>query len=446
MAGIIKKLPLVGVNELPQIPILMTKPPHLMKPPQVVQQEIQADLANSKWFICDDSTPTREIWNRLKNNNKKFIINGTFLGMRNISLNMMQRMDGINEKKHVADEKQDEKQETKVEENNGEQKNISIKSTKEITKGMTKEMKKLFTDKLNRLYFIVENDFENKMVNRSTMVNCDWIRKMFTLQSLMQRTNRFYNLENNNLFLIPQYHFATEINGAEKFYRDGIFIKALNYNIYPEYTVYLPTRSDYIDLFDNLMLSLIQSKRVNRSTARALDIGCGSGILSFLLLKHGFRNIEGIDINEWSIENANRQFERVTELKDFKDNLTFKVEDIFKEDHSNNQKYDLIVCNPPWTSSSSVESTLDFSIYDTTSHQFKERVMKYAAKHLSKDGLLVMLLSTMATRIEIKVNHFGQRHGLSVVTKKEIEASTKQSNYKIVAMVFGHSKKDVVAV
>jgi len=75
-----------------------------------------------------------------------------------------------------------------------------------------------------------------------------------------------------------------------------------------------------------------------------LDVGCGSGIISLLIVSRSSAKVDAIDIDDSSIEEATDNFSNSpfssrlnAELIDFKDYISV-----------NQKKYDLIVSNPPF--------------------------------------------------------------------------------------------------
>lgn len=89
-----------------------------------------------------------------------------------------------------------------------------------------------------------------------------------------------------------------------------------------------------------LMLESLNKWRHSFVDKRAIDVGCGSGILSLFLLRIGCRKVYGIDIDPFVIEEARRNARKNGFRKR---KLTFLLKDLscFKE------KFDLIVANVP---------------------------------------------------------------------------------------------------
>ena len=81
------------------------------------------------------------------------------------------------------------------------------------------------------------------------------------------------------------------LNSAWQWYQNGITVPVLRNKIHPYYGTYFPTRFDHLILFDNWL------KRYDGPKKSAIDVGIGSGVLSFQMVKHGFQKVFGTDTN-----------------------------------------------------------------------------------------------------------------------------------------------------
>ena len=71
---------------------------------------------------------------------------------------------------------------------------------------------------------------------------------------------------------------------------------------------------------------------------RALDVGCNAGAYSRILSDWGMRSVEGIDIEDWMIARAQREFAADNSER----RIAFRVEDAAKLDTS--KRYDFVLC------------------------------------------------------------------------------------------------------
>lgn len=124
------------------------------------------------------------------------------------------------------------------------------------------------------------------------------------------------------------------------------------------------------------------------STLNCLDVGTGTGLIA-LMLAQRFPTavIEGIDIDEASIEQAKEN----VEASPFKTQITLKKAD-FSNINSCFNQYDLIVSNPPFYKEDTLggKEARDKARH-TTSLPF-ETLIANAAKLLVKDGLFCVII------------------------------------------------------
>lgn len=141
------------------------------------------------------------------------------------------------------------------------------------------------------------------------------------------------------------------LNGALQWHLRGKSFQVLNHLIHPFYGVYFPTRESHLDLFDRWLAT-------QPAFSRAVDIGTGCGILSFIMHKHGVRKIHATDINPNAIFSVQEDLRRL--------NIT-AGQMIFPEEADmlgsfQPESGDLVVCNPPWIPGRPL-STLDHGSY-----------------------------------------------------------------------------------
>jgi hypothetical protein len=181
-------------------------------------------------------------------------------------------------------------------------------------------------------------------------------------------------------FLLP-FTKVQGLNSAWQWYQNGIPVPVLRNKIHPYYGTYFPTRFDHLILFDNWL------KRYSGPKKSAIDVGIGSGVLSFQMVKHGFQKVFGTDTNP----NA------IIGLKEFMGDtkLSRKVELDFASLFGKWEKpSELIVFNPPWLPAAHNLDSNDEAIYynDTLFPHFFEA----AKQRLSPDGKLLIIFSNLA--------------------------------------------------
>ena len=112
------------------------------------------------------------------------------------------------------------------------------------------------------------------------------------------------NLQNDKFskydYLISLEMFEGIIS-ANNYITKGILVPALgNRKVYSNYGVFNPTRQDYIGLFESYIKDNIHEMK--KTTKNCIDLGCGTGILSFIMCNYGLNRIFAVDINEKAIE------------------------------------------------------------------------------------------------------------------------------------------------
>lgn len=103
-------------------------------------------------------------------------------------------------------------------------------------------------------------------------------------------------------------------------------------------TQHFTNYSSYDQIFDIKRLKFIETavNSLERSHLQILEIGCGNGNISYQLA-HSGHYVSGIDIDEKSVQSANRKFQH--------EKLQFRVMDVCEYIVKEEDKYDVIVCS-----------------------------------------------------------------------------------------------------
>ncbi len=233
-----------------------------------------------------------------------------------------------------------------------------------------------FRQASNRLLVPVE---QNRIALRKSP-DIGWLRELYP------------DIQN---FLLP-FPQIQGLNSSWQWFLKGVRFPVLKHEIYPWYGTYFPTRFDHLKLFDEWLIKYQGRKE------RALDIGAGCGVLSFQLLKHGFRHIIATDINPNAVitvrENARHQ--------GVQDRLDVYMSDLFmiwKDEDEDGKKADLIVLNPPWLPADEDTGMLDRAIYYEPG--LFDRFFADAGDHLVDEGKLVVLFSNLGHTTGIGEGH-----------------------------------------
>lgn len=209
------------------------------------------------------------------------------------------------------------------------------------------------------------------------------------------------------------------LNSAWQWYEKGLTIPGLRNKIHPYYGTYFPTRFEHLHLFDNWLTRYKGKKQT------AIDVGMGSGVLSFLMMKVGFQKVFGTDINPNAIIGLNESMEGTK--------LARKIEIDFGYLFGKWEKpTELIVFNPPWLPISGDTDRLDEAIYypETLFPDF----FAAAKKRLLPEGRLVLLFSNLGQITNASKDHpierelaDGGRFKLERLFKKSVKLASKKT-------------------
>lgn len=190
-------------------------------------------------------------------------------------------------------------------------------------------------------------------------------------------------------FLLP-FPQVQGLNSAWQWYLKGISIPVLDNIIHPYFGTYFPTRFEHLNLFDEWLAEY------NGSKESAFDVGVGCGVLSFQMLKHGFRKVIGTDSNPNAIIGLNELMAK----DEVCSNLLLFHGDLFANCET---KSELIVFNPPWLPASHDVAGLDNAIY--YGENLFPRFFEESEKHLKPNGRVVVLFSNLAHITKVTVRH-----------------------------------------
>ncbi len=115
---------------------------------------------------------------------------------------------------------------------------------------------------------------------------------------------------------------------------------------------------------------------------KALDMGCGCGIIALHLAKNGCV-VTAADINDGAVENTrqNAEMNRL-EIKCIKSDLFSNIDD----------KFDLIAFNPPYLPTSGEDRAWDGG---KEGMEVIRRFLKEAGNYLTKGGVIYIILSSL---------------------------------------------------
>ncbi|RMA64807.1 methyltransferase [Ulvibacter antarcticus] len=255
-------------------------------------------------------------------------------------------------------------------------------------------------NKLSNLIY-VEIVAHNLILKKSPSIG--WLKKLYPESS-------------DFLLTFPQ---IQGLNSAWQWYKNGISVPVLRNKIHPYYGTYFPTRFDHLILFDNWL------KRYDGHKKTAIDVGIGSGILSFQMIKYGFQKVFGTDTNPNAIVGL------IEYMGDTK--LSRKIElDVASLFGKFEKQTELIVFNPPWLPKSHDLDRIDEAIY-YDENLFPD-FFEGAKQRLLPDGKLVLLFSNLAQITNVSKEHpiekelaEGGRFQLDNYLKKTVKSASNKT-------------------
>ncbi|WP_239470367.1 N5-glutamine methyltransferase family protein [Archangium violaceum] len=170
--------------------------------------------------------------------------------------------------------------------------------------------------------------------------------------------------------------------GAAEWRRKGLAVPGLEGKIHPHYGVYLPTRTDYVELL--LSITEVKGKKV-------FDVGTGTGVLSFLLLQRGAASAVATDCDSRAVACARENAERLGLSKRF---------EVMEGDLFPPGKADLVVSNPPWIPEPP-KNRVDRAVFDEDD-RFLRGFLEGLTGHLNPGGEGLLLLSDLAVLLGLR--------------------------------------------
>lgn len=209
------------------------------------------------------------------------------------------------------------------------------------------------------------------------------------------------------------------LNSAWQWYKNGISIPLLRNKIHPYYGTYFPTRFDHLELFDQWL------KRYNGPKKTAIDVGVGSGVLSFQMIAQGFQKVFGTDTNPNAVVGLT-EFMGATKLSR---KLELDIGSLFGKF---DKQTELIVFNPPWLPESHLLDNMDQAIY-YNENLFPD-FFEAAKQRLLPNGKLVLIFSNLAQITNVTKGHpiekelaEGGRFLLEKCYKKKVKGASEKT-------------------
>ncbi|TDD90862.1 class I SAM-dependent methyltransferase [Saccharopolyspora karakumensis] len=169
---------------------------------------------------------------------------------------------------------------------------------------------------------------------------------------------------------------------AHQWHDKGVEVPALGERIHPDYGVFAPVRSEYVDLVAEAPLPV--------EPPVAFDLGTGTGVLAAVLCRRGAR-VVATDINPRAVVCARANIHRLG----LAERVTVEEADLWPSGRA-----DVVVCNPPWIPARPT-SALELGVYDQDSDML-HRFIDGLREHLNPGGEGWLVLSDLAERLGLR--------------------------------------------
>ncbi|OFY92867.1 MAG: hypothetical protein A2491_21765 [Bacteroidetes bacterium RIFOXYC12_FULL_35_7] len=254
-------------------------------------------------------------------------------------------------------------------------------NSKDFSRNRKREYDKIKTDLLNRLIVISKND---RLIS---------FHDEISLPYLVSFCGEDPCLETDDIeFLLP-YNFYLELESSLK---NHIEIRTLKMNISTGVNVLLPKSQETTELFRSAFENLSIKK-----DQRVIDMGCGSGVLTLLAdASIEQSKIYFSDILPEALASTIRNFEKNknASFEKIEDRLTSRTQnntiiclgsgDLFEHTED---KYDIIIFNPPWIDSIS-NNRSELALNDKD-QKTVGRFLMQAKRRLSSKGKIFLAFS-----------------------------------------------------
>ncbi|MCP5022954.1 MAG: methyltransferase [bacterium] len=169
---------------------------------------------------------------------------------------------------------------------------------------------------------------------------------------------------------------------AAEWTRKGIEVPGLKGRLKPRFGVFSPTRRAYVDLLSHME---VKGKTV-------LDVGCGTGVLGFVLLQRGATKALGTDLDGRSVECATDNANRLG----LGGRYRAKKADLFPK----GALFDRIVFNAPWVPEVP-QTRLDRAVFDEGGTTL-DRFVQGLRASLAEGGVGAILISDLPERLGLR--------------------------------------------
>ncbi|MFT6109566.1 MAG: polypeptide subunit release factor methylase [Planctomycetota bacterium] len=202
--------------------------------------------------------------------------------------------------------------------------------------------------------------------------------------------------------------------GAAEWTSKGLDVPGLEGRIVPRFGVFSPTRRAYVDLLENLDVR-------GRSV---LDVGCGTGVLGFVLLQRGASHALGTDCEERAVGCA---MDNATQLGLLGQYQAVRA-DLFPAEPEAS-RFDVIVFNAPWVPETP-RTALDRAVFDDNGDTLRS-FLRRAPGHLAEGGVIALMISDLPERLGLRapeaLESLMAEEGLAIQSSHSVHASHRRA-------------------
>jgi tRNA1Val (adenine37-N6)-methyltransferase len=172
-------------------------------------------------------------------------------------------------------------------------------------------------------------------------------------------------------------------------------------------------------LFGAWVANKIQQKIIQPKTI--LDIGTGTGLLSLMLAQKSSADIDAVDIDEASCDEAGKNFD----ASPWSQRLQVFHSDIKK--WAAPHPYNLIICNPPFYENDLLPKNSEKTISRHSTALLLEELLMKVKKLLSKKGYFAVLVPYQRSEWFLNI---AKEHSLYVDKQMQVRQSTKHHYFR----------------
>lgn len=296
---------------------------------------------------------------------------------------------------------------------------------------------------LSQVGFLIDYSGQPRLKNapapRNLKKHVDFDEELPAGRRFFYKTDYFLNVSSFN-----------GANSAYQYEKEGVVVPLLQgKRVYFGYGVWPPTNVHIYRLF---AMFLEERRLLYADKKTAVDFGCGSGILSFIVKTR--LNVQRL----WALDSFSEavRFTKInSQILNFQDSISSFQADICEESpndvlkklrdlHGVPSRVDLVVCNPPWIIAKPMkdETSIENGNYDEK-EQFLQRFFEVSSQMIQKskgasgkNGTILLLYSDYSQKLGLqkpdRIEELCLLHSLRIIHKAKLPFALKEDSHKMV--------------